>query len=89
MAQFLALIGVQAMKYAIRSGIALTSTYALKQCSTLLKTVEDKRLHAEIGDLQRLLEDKIKVCAIPLRLPLVPLTLTQTKLGHHACHRLD
>jgi hypothetical protein len=27
----------QAMSYAIRSGIAITSTYALKQCGRLLK----------------------------------------------------
>jgi hypothetical protein len=27
----------QAMSYAIRSGIAITSTYALKQCGRLMK----------------------------------------------------
>ena len=54
-------LGVQAMNYAIRSGIALTSTYAISQCSRLLRTVEDKSAHSELRALQRLLDTKIKV----------------------------
>ncbi|RDA85730.1 hypothetical protein CP532_5944 [Ophiocordyceps camponoti-leonardi (nom. inval.)] len=57
MDEFLAAVGVQAMKYAIRSGIALTSTYALGQCSRLLKSVDDKKLYR----LQRLLDGKMRV----------------------------
>ncbi|PFH56522.1 hypothetical protein XA68_16393 [Ophiocordyceps unilateralis] len=61
MDDFLAAVGVQAMKYAIRSGIALTSTYALGQCSRLLKTVDDKKLYGELARLQKLLDGKMRV----------------------------
>ncbi|PHH80740.1 putative enterotoxin [Ophiocordyceps camponoti-rufipedis] len=61
MDEFLAAVGVQAMKYAIRSGIALTSTYALGQCSRLLKTVDDKKLYGELSRLQKLLDGKMRV----------------------------
>lgn len=54
-------LGVQAVNFAIRSGLALTSTYAARQCSRLLKTVDDKAIYAEIKSLQRLLDSKIKV----------------------------
>lgn len=61
MDEFLATVGVQAMRYAIRSGIALTSSYAIGQCSRLLKSVEDKAVHAELKSLQNQLDNKIKV----------------------------
>lgn len=61
MDEFLAAVGVQAMRYAIRSGIALTSTYAINQCSRLLKSVEDKSISTELKSLQNLLNSKIKV----------------------------
>ncbi|RDA90382.1 hypothetical protein CP533_5646 [Ophiocordyceps camponoti-saundersi (nom. inval.)] len=61
MDEFLAAVGVQAMKYAIRSGIALTSTYALGQCSRLLKSVDDKKLYRDLSRLQRLLDGKMRV----------------------------
>ncbi|KOS17301.1 Ran-specific GTPase-activating protein 30 [Escovopsis weberi] len=61
MDEFLSLVGVQAMRYAIRSGIALTSSYAIGQCSRLLKSVDDKRLYSELRSLQTLLHGKIKV----------------------------
>ncbi|PTB69121.1 Ran-binding-domain-containing protein [Trichoderma citrinoviride] len=61
MDDFLAAVGVQAMRYAIRSGIALTSSYAISQCSRLLKAVDDKSLHAELRTLQKHLDSKIKV----------------------------
>ncbi|KAK3316328.1 RanGTP-binding protein-domain-containing protein [Apodospora peruviana] len=54
-------LGAQAINYAIRSGIALTSTYAVSQCSRLLKTVDDKAVHSEIKSLQKLLDSKIKI----------------------------
>ncbi|KAF4946818.1 hypothetical protein FGADI_10847 [Fusarium gaditjirri] len=61
MDEFLATVGVQAMRYAIRSGIALTSSYAVGQCSKLLKSVEDKAVHAELRSLRNLLDSKIKI----------------------------
>ncbi|TFB06666.1 Ran-specific GTPase-activating protein 30 [Trichoderma ghanense] len=61
MDDFLAAVGVQAMRYAIRSGIALTSSYAIGQCSRLLKAVDDKGLYSELRTLQKLLDGKIKV----------------------------
>lgn len=61
MDDFLATVGVQAMRYTIRSAVGLTSTYALRQCSRLLQSVDDKRLYSELRALQRLLDSKIKV----------------------------
>ncbi|KAM0439973.1 hypothetical protein ACHAPT_001073 [Fusarium lateritium] len=61
MDDFLAAVGVQAMRYAIRSGITLTSTYALGQCSRLLKSVEDRSVYAELKSLQTTLDSKIKI----------------------------
>jgi hypothetical protein len=61
MDEFLALIGAQAMRYAIRSGIALTSSYALGQCSRLLKSVNDQEIYSELKAQQQLLEAKIRV----------------------------
>lgn len=61
----LARLGVQAMNYAIRSGLAVTSTYAISQCSRLLKSVDDRSLRAELESLQELLEGKIRVCIAP------------------------
>ncbi|SPN99033.1 related to RanGTP-binding protein [Cephalotrichum gorgonifer] len=57
----LARLGVQAMNYAIRSGIAVTSTYAISQFSRLLKDVDDKKLYAELESLQKLLDIKIRL----------------------------
>jgi hypothetical protein len=63
-------LGVQAINYALRSGIAITSTYAVQQCSRLLKTVDDQDIHAELRGLQQLLDSKIKVGR--LRLQKIP-----------------
>lgn len=67
MDELLASIGTQAMKYAIRSGIALTSRYALGQCSRLLTAVDEQDISGreknELATLQELLESKIKVIA--------------------------
>ncbi|KAK1999448.1 RanGTP-binding protein [Colletotrichum falcatum] len=57
----LARLGAQAMNMAIRSGIALTSTYAFSQCSRLMKTVDDRAVRIEIKKLQKRLDSKIKI----------------------------
>lgn len=49
------------MTYAIRSGIAITSSYALKQCGRLMKTVENSREKEEMAKLQLRLDSKIKI----------------------------
>lgn len=70
MDDFLAAVGAQAMRYAIRSGIALTSSYAINQCSRLLKAVDDKNLQSELRVLQKQLDGKIKVLRyVPLFTP--------------------
>lgn len=57
----LARLGAQAMNMALRSGLALTSTYAIGQCSRLLKTVDNRKVHAELKSLQDHLNSKIKI----------------------------
>ena len=57
----LAKLGVQAVNYAIRSGIALTSTFAIQQCTRLMRTVDDKGIYLDLKTLQTLLDSKIKV----------------------------
>lgn len=64
MEALLATLGVQTVNYAIRSGIALTSKYAVQQCSRLLKAVNDREVHAELRALQKLLDSKIKVRSV-------------------------
>lgn len=61
MDEFLGRLGIQAVNYAMRCGISLTSTFALKQCSRLLKTVDNKPQHTELEALQKVLNSKIKV----------------------------
>lgn len=68
MDEFLSAIGVQAIKFAMRSGIALTSNYALGQLSRLLQSVEDERQFSELNSLQKLLDTKIKVNPCPIEL---------------------
>lgn len=57
----LARLGAQAVNYAIRSGIALTSTYAVGQCSRLLQTIDDRAVRHEFRCLQDQLDTKIKI----------------------------
>ncbi|KAI2794546.1 hypothetical protein POX_a01145 [Penicillium oxalicum] len=57
---FLTRLTQQAMNYAIRSGIAITATYAMRQSSRLLKTVDGKD-REELLALQQRLESKIQV----------------------------
>ena len=54
-------LGNQAINLVLRSGIALTSSYAQQQCSRLLKTVNDKAIHTELRALQKILDSKVKV----------------------------
>ena len=54
-------LGVQTFNFAVRSGIALTSRYAVQQCSRLLKSINDKVVRSEFKALQKLLDNKIKV----------------------------
>lgn len=57
----LARIGYQALNMAMRSGIAITSTYAISQCSRLMKKVDDKDILDDLRKLQEQLNSKIKV----------------------------
>ncbi|KAH6629108.1 RanGTP-binding protein-domain-containing protein [Boeremia exigua] len=56
----LAKVTQQAMSYAIRSGIAITSTYAIKQCGRLMKTVDGQEKQ-ELAALQLRLDSKIQI----------------------------
>ncbi|KAF2098370.1 Ran-binding-domain-containing protein, partial [Rhizodiscina lignyota] len=52
----------QAMNHAIRSGIAITSGYAIRQCSRLLRNVKTNETERfEISSLQQRLESKIRI----------------------------
>ena len=61
MDEFLALVGVQAMRYAIRSSIALASTYAIGQLSYLVKSADDHEVYARLKTLYDHFESKVKV----------------------------
>ncbi|GIJ82659.1 hypothetical protein Asppvi_001168 [Aspergillus pseudoviridinutans] len=58
---FLTRLTQQAMNYAIRSGIAITANYALRQSSRLLKNVENTEEREELLALQQRLQSKIQV----------------------------
>ncbi|KAF2208823.1 hypothetical protein CERZMDRAFT_114345 [Cercospora zeae-maydis SCOH1-5] len=53
----------QAVQYAIRSGITITTGYAIKECSRLLKQAPKSRERDELMQLQQRLESKIRVVA--------------------------
>lgn len=61
MEAFLGRLTQQAMNYAIRSGIAITSGYAVQQCSRYLKTVDDRDDFRELQSLQERLDSKIRI----------------------------
>ncbi|KAH6617009.1 RanGTP-binding protein-domain-containing protein [Chaetomium tenue] len=61
-------LGVQTFNFAVRSGIALTSRYAVQQCSRLLKSINDKAVRSEFKALQKLLDNKIKILSPALDL---------------------
>ncbi|KAI1301087.1 RanGTP-binding protein-domain-containing protein [Xylaria venustula] len=58
---FLARLSYHATSYAVRSCIALTSTYVIKHGAQLLKTVDHDPLRAELSQLQRRLTRKIEL----------------------------
>ncbi|KAK6834407.1 hypothetical protein PG990_000772 [Apiospora arundinis] len=58
---FLAKVSYHATSYAIRSCIALSSTFIIQQGSRLLKSVEDDPLKVELAMLQRRLARKIEL----------------------------
>jgi hypothetical protein len=58
---FLSRLGVQALNYALKSGVIITSNYAIGQCTRLLRTVHDDTLRLELSRLQLELTTKIKV----------------------------
>ncbi|KAI1757848.1 RanGTP-binding protein-domain-containing protein [Xylaria castorea] len=58
---FLARLSYHATSYAVRSCIALTSTYVISQGAKLLKTVEYDPLRVELSQLQRRLGRKIEL----------------------------
>lgn len=60
MDEFLALVGVQAMRYAIRSSIAVASTYAIGRLSHLVKSADDHKVCVELKLLHDHLVAKIK-----------------------------
>ncbi|KAL5343635.1 RanGTP-binding protein-domain-containing protein [Aspergillus crustosus] len=58
---FLARLTQQAMNYAIRSGVAITASYAIRQSSKLLQNVDKSVEKDELLALQERLESKIQV----------------------------
>lgn len=51
----------QAMNYAIRSGITITTTYAISQCGRLLKEAPRGKEREELMQLQLRLQSKIRI----------------------------
>jgi len=51
----------QAMNYAIRTGVAVTASYAIKQSSRLLRSVPKSRDRDELLELQQRLQNKIRI----------------------------
>lgn len=58
---FLARVTGQAMNSAIRSGISITTTYAVRQCGRLLKETPRSQQRDELMRLQMRLESKIRI----------------------------
>lgn len=58
---FLARVTGQAMNFAIRSGITITTTYAVKQCGRLLKETPRSQQRDELVQLQLRLGSKIRI----------------------------
>ena len=61
MEEFLVRVTQQAMNYAIRSGIAITASYAASQSARLLRRTEECREKTELESLHGRLESKIKI----------------------------
>ncbi|KAI7525478.1 Ran-binding-domain-containing protein [Hortaea werneckii] len=58
---FLKAVTAQTFNFAIRSGITITSTYAIKQCSRLLRESPKSKAHSELQALQIRLDSKIRI----------------------------
>lgn len=56
----------QAVQYAIRSGITITSAYCIKECGRLLKQAPKSRERHELLQLQLRLSQKIRMLATPI-----------------------
>ncbi|KAK4539931.1 hypothetical protein LTR36_009973 [Oleoguttula mirabilis] len=54
-------VTAQAVNYAIRSGVTITATYAIKQCGRLLKEAPRSKDREELMLLQLRLESKIRI----------------------------
>ncbi|KAF2767304.1 Ran-binding-domain-containing protein [Teratosphaeria nubilosa] len=61
MESLLAKVTAQAMNYAIRSGITITTTYAIKQCGRLLQEAPRSKEREELMRLQVRLDSKIRI----------------------------
>ena len=64
----LARLGAQAMNMAIRSGITITSAYAIQQYGRLVATVDDKSILSELKSYQKLLNSKINIISPTIEL---------------------
>ncbi|KAL9579107.1 MAG: hypothetical protein Q9212_005296 [Teloschistes hypoglaucus] len=83
---FLGQITHQAMNYAVRSGIAITATYAIKQSSRLLKTVEGNEKE-ELEDLQDRLDSKIKIISPAIDMIELMYARHPLNCASGSCHR--
>ncbi|VDB87870.1 Bgt-3164 [Blumeria graminis f. sp. tritici] len=61
MEEFLGKVTQHAMNYAIRSGIGITASFAIRQTSRLLRTVDNHTDYRELHSLQERLDSKIQV----------------------------
>ena len=61
----LASVGMYAIncagRLAVKNGVVLTANFTTKQCTRLLKSVDDKGDRAELKKLQKLLKSRMKV----------------------------
>jgi RanGTP-binding protein len=58
---FLGKVTQQAMNYAIRSGVTLTATYAIRESAKLLKNAPQSNIRDELVALQHRLQSKIRI----------------------------
>ncbi|KAF7858818.1 hypothetical protein EAF04_008861 [Stromatinia cepivora] len=58
---FLGKVTQHAMNYAVKSGIGITASFAIRQTSRLLKTVDNSGDYRELHELQERLDSKIRI----------------------------